>query len=259
LINDDNGAASPGEVRLKEREETTSHATISAASVAKPGAAVKALRRKHGWTLAEVSRRTGLPTSTLSKIENDKMSLTFDKLARLSSGLQIDISALFRGANGEDPQFGASGRRSIVRAGEGKAIETKNYLHLYPAWELLNKKIIPIIAELRARSLEEFGELIRHPGEEYALVLEGEVELHTSLYAPVRLKTGDSIYFDSGMGHAYLAASDGPCRVLSLCSAPETQLIAASAGRPRADEGRKSGARAQEPTRLSTRAKSRAS
>jgi len=115
-----------------------------------------------------------------------------------------------------------------VRGGEGKAIETKNYAHLYPAWELLNKKIIPIVAELRARSLEEFGELIRHPGEEYTFVLEGEVDFYTSLYAPVRLKAGDSIYFDSGMGHAYVAASEGRCRVLSMCSAPETQLIAAN-------------------------------
>jgi transcriptional regulator with XRE-family HTH domain len=209
-------------------------------SVAKPGAAVKALRRKHGWTLQEVSRRTGLPTSTLSKIENDKMSLTFDKLARLSSGLHIDISALFSGANGGEPQPGVGGRRTIVRAGEGKAIETKNYGHLYPAWDLLNKKIIPIIAELRARSLEEFGELVRHPGEEYAFVLEGEVDLYTSLYAPVRLKTGDSMYFDSDMGHAYIAASDGPCRVLSICSAPETELIAATSGRARTEEPRKS-------------------
>jgi hypothetical protein len=40
------------------------------------------------------------------------------------------------------------------------------------------------------------------------------------------------------MGHAYIAASAGPCRVLSLCSAPETQLIAASAGRPRAEDTR---------------------
>lgn len=197
--------------------------------LAKPGAALKALRIQHGWTLAEVSHRTGLTTSTLSKIENDKMSLSFDKLARLSSGLQIDISTLFRGANGEDAQStAASGRRSIVRAGEGKAIETKNYSHLFPAWDLLNKKIIPIVAELHARTLEEFGELIRHPGEEYTFVLEGEVDFYTTLYAPVRLKAGDSIYFDSGMGHAYVAASAGRCRVLSMCSAPETQLIAAS-------------------------------
>jgi transcriptional regulator with XRE-family HTH domain len=201
-------------------------------SLAKPGAALKALRLQHGWTLAEVSERTGLPTSTLSKIENDKMSLSFDKLARLSSGLQIDIAALFSSANGEDAPLGVGGRRSIVRAGEGKAIETRNYSHLYPAWELLNKKIIPIVAELHARSLEEFGELIHHPGEEYAFVLEGEVDLYTSLYAPVRLKAGDSIYFDSGMGHAYIAASEGRCRVLSLCSAPERQLIAASSEAP---------------------------
>ena len=199
-------------------------------SLARPGAALKALRRQHGWTLAEVSQRTGLPPSTLSKIENDKMSLSFDKLSRLSSGLQIDISALFRGANGDEETPGAfTGRRSVVRLGEGKAIETGNYSHLYPAWELLNKKIIPIVAELHARSLEEFGELVHHPGEEYAIVLEGEVDLYTSLYAPVRLKTGDSIYFDSGMGHAYIAASDGRCRVLSVCSAPETQIIAANA------------------------------
>jgi transcriptional regulator with XRE-family HTH domain len=214
-------------------------------SLARPGAVLKALRRRHGWTLAEVSRRTGLPPSTLSKIENDKMSLTFDKLARLSSGLQIDIATLFSGEAEAGAQPAASGRRCIVRAGEGKAIETKNYSHLYPASDLLNKRIIPIVAELHARSLEEFGELIRHPGEEYAYVLEGEVDLYTSLYAPVRLKAGDSIYFDSGMGHAYIAASAGPCRVLSLCSAPETQLIAAIAGRPRVEEKRRSAAAAR--------------
>ena len=208
-------------------------------AVAKPGAVMKALRRKNGWTLADVSRRTGLPLSTLSKIENDKMSLSFDKLLRLSGGLGVDISALFNGEAVEDGPPGASGRRSIIRAGEGKAIETPNYSHLYPAWELLNKRIIPIIAEPHARSLEEFGELIRHPGEEYAFVLEGAVDLYTSLYAPVRLNTGDSIYFDSGMGHAYIAVGEGPCRILSLNSTPETQLIAASAGRPRAEAPRR--------------------
>ncbi len=218
---------------------------VAGQRVANPGAALKALRRKHGWTLADVSRRTGLPTSTLSKIENDRMSPTFDKLARISTGLQIDIATLFDSDAGADAQPAASARRCIVRAGEGKAIETKNYSHLYPAWDLLKKRIIPIVAELHARSLEEFGELIRHPGEEYAYVLEGEVDLYTSVYAPVRLKAGDSIYFDSGMGHAYIAASEGPCRVLSLCSAPETQLIAATAGRPHAEETRRSAAPAR--------------
>ena len=241
---------------------STSEASLRASSVARPGSVLKALRRRHGWTLAEVSRRTGLPTSTLSKIENDKMSLTFDKLARLSASLPVDISALFNGEAVGDSGGGTSGRRSITRAGEGKAIETRNYSHLYPACELLNKSIIPIVAELHARTLEEFGELIHHPGEEYAYVLQGEVELHTSLYAPVHLKAGDSIYFDSGMGHAYIAAGAGPCRVLSLCTAPEKQLIAAAAGPQQHLPAHKAAAPVRAgrlPPRRQTRVKSRRS
>ena len=196
-------------------------------TTAKPGAMLKALRLRKGWTLAEVSRRTGLPVSTLSKVENDKMSLSYDKLARISTGLEVDIGMLF--AQDPPPTSLAlvTGRRSITRAGDGRVIETHAYGHLYPATELLNKRFVPIVAEVRARTLAEFGEMIRHPGEEYAYVLEGAVDLHTDLYAPVRLETGDSIYFDSGMGHAYLAAAPGVCRVLSICSGEESHLIAA--------------------------------
>jgi transcriptional regulator with XRE-family HTH domain len=197
---------------------------------AKPGAMLKSLRIQKGWTLKEVSRRTGYPVSTLSKIENDRVSLTYDKLTRISAGLEVDISRLF-GAHEDGP--GASGpqsRRSISRAGEGKSIESKNYSHTYPVAELLNKRLIPIVVVLRARTLEDFGELVRHSGEEYVFVLDGEVEVHTSVYAPVRLKAGDSIYLDSTMGHAYLAASDKPCRVLAVCSGTESQMIAAVGG-----------------------------
>jgi transcriptional regulator with XRE-family HTH domain len=197
-------------------------------SQARPGAVLKEQRLNRGWTLAEVSARTGLPVSTLSKVENDKISLTYDKLVRLSQGLEIDISRLFGGA--DTPQRTVTGRRSVTRSNEGRAIETKNYGHRYVAADLLNKGFIPVVAEIRARSLAEFGELVSHPGEEFAYVLEGTVDLYTSLYAPVRLHVGDSIYFDSGMGHAYIAAGEGLCRVLSICTGPEAQLIAAAEG-----------------------------
>ena len=193
---------------------------------AKPGAVLKSLRLANGWTLAEVSRRTGLPVSTLSKVENDKMSLSYDKLARISRGLEIDIGLLFT-SEGVPPLSLVTGRRSITRAGEGRLIDTEPYEHIYPATDLLNKRFVPIVAHVRARSLSEFSELIRHPGEEFTFVLEGTVELHTDLYAPVTLEVGDSIYFDSGMGHVYLSAGPGPCRVLSICSGEESQLIAA--------------------------------
>ena len=187
----------------------------------RPGAALRRLRSQKGLTLADVSRRTGLPLSTLSKVENDKMSLTYDKLVRISDGLQVDIERLFTVEAEAPPAPAPSGRRSIARGGEGSAIETAEYHYLYPAADLLHKRFTPMIIEAKARSLAEFGELSRHQGEEYVYVLEGAVELHTDLYAPVRLASGESIYFDSAMSHAFVAAAPGPCRFLSICSNPE--------------------------------------
>jgi transcriptional regulator with XRE-family HTH domain len=208
-------------------------------AAARPGAALRAIRMQRGWTLAEVSQRTDLPISTLSKIENDRVSLTYDKLARISTGLGVDISQLFApqvvGMSGAT----MSGRRSVTLAGQGQTIETENYGHLYPAADFLNKRFVPVIAELHARTLEQFGEMIRHSGEEYAFILEGTVVFHSELYAPLTLRKGDSIYFDSGMGHAYLAGESGPCRVLSICSGPESQLIEAVSREGKAKPRRK--------------------
>jgi len=199
------------------------------ASTAKPGAALQVIRAQKGLTLSDLSVRTGLPVSTLSKIENDKMSLTYDKLARISTALEIDIAQLFSPqAAGGTPGSIYSGRRSITRAGGGESIETDSYSYLYPAADLLKKRFVPIVGELYARSIAEFGDMISHPGEEYTLVLEGAVEFHTDLYAPVLLNKGDSIYFDSGMGHAYIAAAPEPCRIMVVCSGPESQVIEAA-------------------------------
>lgn len=191
-----------------------------------PGLALRSLRQHRHLTLADVSARTGLPVSTLSKIENGKMSLSYDKLARLSAGLEVDIAQLFEPDTTIAPTR-VHGRRSITRAGDGLAVETENYSHLYPSADLLNKRLVPIVAEPHARSLAEFGELVRHSGEEFVYVLEGTVDLHTDLYAPARLEAGDSMYFDSGMGHAYIAVGLKRCRVLSICTATQSQLIEA--------------------------------
>jgi transcriptional regulator with XRE-family HTH domain len=188
-----------------------------------PGAMLKKLRLERRLTLSELSGRTGLPTSTLSKVENDKMYLTYDKLQALSTGLGIEIGVLFRSPTPH--QAGApSGRRSVHKIGDGKPIETHltSYLHL--ASELLNKQFIPLIAEVRARSLLAFGEMLSHPGEEFTYVLEGSLEFHSELYTPLHLETGESVFFDSGMPHAYVATSDGPCRVLTICSSTAAQL-----------------------------------
>jgi transcriptional regulator with XRE-family HTH domain len=197
---------------------------------AHPGQALRASRVEQGLTLRDLAGRTGLPYSTLSKLENGKMALTYDKLVRLAQGLGVDLGSLVTGAPPADQAPPAVGRRSVARAGKWLNVRSDRYRHHYPAADLLGKMMVPIIIEVTADDINSFGGLVRHSGEEYLYVLRGSMELHSDIYAPLPLNTGDSVYFDSGMAHGYIKTSTEACEVLSVCAGPGMQRVAESAG-----------------------------
>jgi transcriptional regulator with XRE-family HTH domain len=183
------------------------------------------LRKSKRLTLAELSKRSGYSVSALSKMENERLGITYDKLTNLAAALDVDISSLFTdAAQGEAPT--AVGRRSVARKGSGKVVSTVLYNHLYISPELSNKRMVPILVKIQATSLEEFGPLMRHGGEEWIYVLKGEVEVHSEFYEPERLAVGDSIYLDNRMGHAYISKSKSGAEVLAVCSASAAELVA---------------------------------
>ena len=189
------------------------------------GTLLRSLRSRNGWTLKEMSQRTSIPVSTLSKIEHDRLTLTYDKLVQLSQRLNIRISELFTdSADAVEPPVTA--RRSIGRIDDAVRVNTKNYDYYYLCPELRRKRMIPILTRIRAKSAQEFGELVHHSGEEYIYVLEGGIQVLTEFYDPVLLKVGESIYLDSNMGHAYVTAEG--CEeaiVLGVCSSTDEGLM----------------------------------
>jgi transcriptional regulator with XRE-family HTH domain len=187
------------------------------------GNILKALRNHRNWTLREMSEHSGIPVSTLSKVENDRLTLTYDKLAQLSQKLQIPISDLF--AETETVEA-ITARRSIGRLEDAVRVTTSNYDYYYLCTELRRKRMVPVLTRIRAKSLSEFGDLVRHAGEEYIHVLEGTIVVHTEFYDTVTLKTGEAIYIDSNMGHAYVAAADcDEALVLGVCSSEDEALM----------------------------------
>jgi len=196
-----------------------------------PGRLLRAARIEQGLTLRALAQRLDMPFSTLSKLENGKMAMTYDKLVRLAQALGLDLGSLVAGAVPAEKPPAALGRRSVSRAGEWQGATTERYTHLYPAGDLLDKMMVPIIIDVKARSIDDVGGLIRHSGEEYLHVLSGAMELHSDLYAPLPLAQGDSVYFDSGMAHAYVRVGHEPCRVLSVCAGPGMQRFAELASR----------------------------
>ena len=188
------------------------------------GRILKDLRSHRGWTLKEMSEKSGIPVSTLSKVEHDRLTLTYDKLLQLSQKLQIRISELF--AEGEPAAESVTARRSIGRMDETVRVTTPNYDYYYLCTELRRKRMIPILTRIRAKSLGEFGDLVRHSGEEYIHVLEGNVVVYTEFYDPVALQTGEGIYIDSNMGHAYVAGEGcDEALVLGICSSADEALM----------------------------------
>jgi transcriptional regulator with XRE-family HTH domain len=182
---------------------------------------LKSIRLERGWSLAEASSVTGLSISTWSKIENGLRSLTYDKLVQLSMALEVDISRLFSEGSPNPTTSLHVGRRSVQRDGEGFLIEAGIYTYRYLAQDLVRKRFTPVLMELHARSLDDFEDLLRHEGDEFAIVLEGVVELHTEVYEPLRLEVGESVYFDSRVGHAYLNAGAGAARIMTIaCDSP---------------------------------------
>ena len=188
------------------------------------GQIIRDLRARKGWTLKEMSEQSGIPVSTLSKVENGRLTLTYDKLQQMSARLKIRMSDLFAEV---DPQVESiTARRSIGRIDDSVRVTTPNYDYYYLCPELRRKRMIPIVTRIAAKSLNEFGDLVRHSGEEYIHVLEGSIIVHTEFYDPVTLKAGEGIYIDSNMGHAYVAGED--CEeavVLGVCSSADEGLM----------------------------------
>jgi transcriptional regulator with XRE-family HTH domain len=189
------------------------------------GSLLRSLRARNGWTLKEMSERTDIPISTLSKVEHDRLTLTYDKLVRLSQRLNIRISELFADpADSVEPAVTA--RRSIGVIDDAVRVNTKNYDYYYLCPELRRKRMIPILTRIRAKSAQEFGDLVRHSGEEYIYVLKGGINVLTEFYDPVNLGVGESIYLDSNMGHAYVTAEGcDEATVLGMCSSTDEGLL----------------------------------
>ena len=177
----------------------------------KTGAAIRKLRIARGWSLATLSEESGVPISTLSRVELGQNALNYDKLMRLCRALEVDLEGLVsREAEGASVP---SGRRSVTRAGEGGPVRIGPAEGRGAAADLLAKSLSPIILEVTAGTLEAHGPSVVQPGEAYVLVLSGAVEFHSHLYAPLSMASGDAVYFDAASGYVLLAVG-GPARVL---------------------------------------------
>jgi transcriptional regulator with XRE-family HTH domain len=179
------------------------------AGVANLGARVRVLRRDRGWNLSDLSDRSSIALSTLSKVENGLLSLTYDRLQQVAEAFDLTLSEFLSPTPTEEGRGVPSARISWAKKGSGAQADTDNYLYNYLCEDLRLKAMVPIMSQCRARSMEAFGPMLKHDAEEFIFVVKGRVEVHTEYYGPQILEEGEGVYLDSRMGHAYLNAAEG--------------------------------------------------
>lgn len=180
------------------------------------GQRVREIRKARGWTLQDLADRTTLAVSTISKMERGEISLTYDRFMRLAQGLGMDVGELF---DAQAESF-TQGSVAVTRAGEGPMHRSATYDYEMIAAELTGKHMIPMVGRIKARSVAQFDQTISHPGEEFIYVISGVLSVNINGRAPIVLNPGDTIYFDSSMGHAYVTAGDEDAMVLGVCWKP---------------------------------------
>lgn len=171
------------------------------------------IRSENRWTLAEVSRRTGVSISSLSKIENNHSTPAYSVLVRLAEGLGIDFSELLGGS----VQKFASAARVITRKGKGTRYVNKMGAYEALAAGLAAKSMQPMVIDIPKPANGSKRVRSAHRAEEFVYVLDGTVTFFMEPYAPVVLTAGDSVYFDSVSEHGFTSSGNGAARILSIC------------------------------------------
>jgi transcriptional regulator with XRE-family HTH domain len=178
---------------------------------------VREARRRRNWTLKQMSARSGIPLSTLSKVESGRMTLSYDRLAQLATRLGLNLSDFL--ANTAAPPAQIVARRSTQRWDRAMKSLAQSE-NLYPlCGELSRKRMDLALLHLSQPEHERF-ESEPGDGEAYYFVFDGCISVRTEVYQPEILRRGDSIYLDASMRHTFtLAASCKDAFVVRICCA----------------------------------------
>jgi DNA-binding transcriptional MerR regulator/mannose-6-phosphate isomerase-like protein (cupin superfamily) len=182
------GLNAPAIVQLLKREGLVRSAPDGAGGAI--GARLRQLRIRRGLSLAHVAKAAGISVGFLSAIERAHMSASIGTLRKLARFHKTNILDFFDPAESNSRLVRPSGRK-VLEAGPGVRMELL-------AWG--NTVMEPHLFRIAPQAGS--GESYTHEGEEFLLVLRGELQLALD-GEEFRLKSGDSFYFESATPHRW--------------------------------------------------------
>ena len=198
---------------INPRQDLDAHRQSPEEDTSQPdlGERIRILRKDRGLSLSDVAEATGISTSFLSMVENGRSDITTGRLIKLARYYGLSIADLLNEPAKPEEIVVRRGRERRLRS----ATERISYELLAP-----NSRgaMMPFIALFEEGGGED--ELVRHEGEEFIHVLEGELALALSNGESIVLTPGDSVYLRSERPHAYRNRAKGRTRVFGVVTPP---------------------------------------
>ena len=181
------------------------------------GNKVRTLRQHKRLTLQELSNLTTLSKPLLSQIENEQVVPPLATMLKIAKGLNVDIHFFFEDEGNrqkyvltkrEDIREDVPLPRKVVNA-------DRPYLYHSLAQGLRHKHMEPFLVEFEKGEWDD-KLFFKHEGdEEFLYVTEGDLDFHFKNEV-IRLRTGDSIYYDSGQPHGLVAVGKGKAKAIAV-------------------------------------------
>lgn len=168
------------------------------------GDTVRALRRRSGLTLRQVSERTDLSPSYISSVERSLASPSIASMQKLAGAFDTNVPALMSGSYEapESPVVRVADRR-VLHSDKGVTIEDMS---------TAGSNLEPLLFTVQPGAGSD-GPL-SHEGEEFLYVMSGELVLRLDGTDDFTLAPGDSMAYASPRSHQFSNAGREPVVVL---------------------------------------------
>jgi len=167
------------------------------------GRRLKALRTEQGITLAQLGDVVGLSASYLSQIERNKAKPSLSTLSSIAEILGVELRSFF-----EHP----APVWKVVRKGGGEQFGDGSSKTMF---EILSSETVKGRFEPYRVTCRPDMEIDAdpHPGEEFAFILEGQLEVSVGEEV-FTLSEGDSIHYQGGQPHTWCNGSGRECTLI---------------------------------------------
>jgi len=183
------------------------------------GERIRAFREKQNLSLADLGERTGLEVSFLSAVETEDLYPSLGPLLKIARALGLRLGTFLDDQVSRDPLIVRLSERTSELSMHQSGDMPASHAYYSLGRGKTDRHMEPFFIEMMPEPEAE-QHLSSHEGEEFIVVVEGQVQLvfgrETTTLGP-----GDSIYFNSVVPHNVSAAGTGKASIYAVLYFPE--------------------------------------